>query len=423
MNTKPLMKKVTNVGLVLLLSLVGLFTVYSHQVHAQGGGDVDQTSQSKRGMNFIRNKTRPNSASTSAAGIQNPGFENGSDGAWTEYSALGYYPLIVDSTELPPGVTPHRGAYAVWLGGDDSETASITQTVAITAEASTLSFWEWISSVDDCQHDFGKIRINNIDEYIFSLCVQTNTKGWVNRTLDLGAYAGQDIALQFLVETDDDGLNSNLFIDDVSLEHRLKVFLPCIYKDYCSFQYFDDFSNPDSGWKIGNHPNLMYGYLDGEYQIIIRNLNSSWLVTPNLVLPANYRIEVDAYGYALSAGQGSYGLVFGTRFGKDKITYETYEFLVAPDQTFTLEKRTMDGTLSKLITWTYSNVINESGSNHLRVDRVGTFIRLYVNGVQVANVNDASFAGTGRDAGLQVYSYDIAAVIARFDNFNATCLP
>ncbi len=118
MNTKPIMRKLTNIGLVLVLGLVGLFSAYSQQVHAQGGG-VDPTSQSKRGMIFIPNKTPPVAEKTISAGIQNPGFENGSDGSWTEYSALGYLPLIVDSTELPPGVTPHNGVYAVWLGGDE----------------------------------------------------------------------------------------------------------------------------------------------------------------------------------------------------------------------------------------------------------------------------------------------------------------
>lgn len=423
MNTKPVLKKVTTVGLVLMLSLVWMFNAFSLQVHAQEGSDVDQTSRSKRGMKFVQNKTRPNSGSKSAAGIQNPGFENGSDGAWTEYSALNYYPLIVDSTELPAGVTPHGGAYAVWLGGDEGETASITQTVAVTAQAPTLSFWAWISSKDDCQHDFGKIRINNIDEYIFSLCVQTNTNGWVIRTLDLSAYAGQNIALQFRAETDSNGLNSNLFIDDVSLGRRYSSFLPFLYKGNTSFEYFDDFSDPASGWKIGNHPNLSYGYLNGEYQIIIKNINSAWFVTPDLALPANYKIEVDARGYALSVDQGSYGLVFGTKFGNNGVDYETYQFLLAPDQTFTLVKRVMDGTESKLINWTYSDAINATAPNHLRVDRVGTLIRLYVNTVQVASVTDASFTGLGRDAGLRVVSYDIAAVDVRFDNFRASWLP
>jgi hypothetical protein len=423
MNKKPLIKKVANVVLVLILGLVGLFTAYFQQVHAQGGGVVDPTSQSKRGRIFIPNKTPPLKEKTSSGGIKNPGFENGSDGSWIEYSALNYYPLIVDSTELPSGVTPHGGAYAVWLGGDESETAYITQTVAISADAPTLGYWAWISSQDTCQHDFGKIRINDKDVSVFSLCDQTNTKGWVKRTVDLSAYAGQEVALQFRAETDANGLNSNLFIDDVSLEHEYFTFLPYVYKSFNDFNYFDDFSNPASGWKIGNHPNLLYGYLDGEYQIVIKNIESSWFVTPDLVLPVNYRIDVDARGYALAAGQGSYGLVFGTKFGTNGTSYETYQFLVAPDRSFALVKRVMDGSESKLINWTYSDAINAATYNHLRVDRVGTLIRLYVNTVQVATVDDASFTGIGRDAGLIAYSYDIAAVDTRFDNFSAVWLP
>jgi len=76
-----------------------------------------------------------------------------------------------------------------------------------------------------------------------------------------------------------------------------------------------------------------------------------------------------------------------------------------------------------LIDWTYRLEINPDTSNHLRVDRVGNLIRLYINGVQVGTATDASFITAGRDAGLRVYRGDDAPVDTRFDNFRATCLP
>jgi hypothetical protein len=71
--------------------------------------------------------------------------------------------------------------------------------------------------------------------------------------------------------------------------------------------------------------------------------------------------------------------------------------------------------------WTYSPAINQgSGSNHIEVERVGSHIDLYMNSSQVASINDSSFVGSGRDAGLVVYSYNDVPVDVRFDNFEAT---
>lgn len=88
-----------------------------------------------------------------------------------------------------------------------------------------------------------------------------------------------------------------------------------------------------------------------------------------------------------------------------------------------MNKKYMNDTWSTLIDWTYSPAIYPDKSNHLRVDRVGTLIRLYINGVQVNTATDTSFTSAGRDAGLRVYSGDSTPLDTRFDNFSATCLP
>jgi len=367
-----------------------------------------------------RSHTPSTAGDLSSASVGNDDFENGPDGTWTEYSAQGW-PLIVSATTLMPvGATPHSGVWAAWLGGDDDEISIISQTVAITAGESTLSYWLWIDSEDFCGYDFGQVLINNTEVYSISLCTDTNTNGWINRTLDLSGYIGLDVDLQFRAETDD-SLNSNLFIDDVTLLGPLTyVYLPSINKNACGFYYFDDFSNPASGWPSGDDTERTYGYLSGEYQISLKNPNSRYLITPDLVLPGNYRIEVDAYQPSIA--EDSHGIAFGTRFNAG--AYETYQFLVyPPSQEYLLEKKNMNDTWVTLIDWTYRLEINPDTSNHLRVDRVGSLIRLYINGVQVGSATDASFITAGRDAGLRVYSGDDAPVDTRFDNFRASCLP
>jgi hypothetical protein len=205
----------TNLGLRLLLSLMWILNAFSQQVHARGGEDIEYTSLSKRGVIFVHNQTRQESGTTGIDGILNPGFENGPDGSWIEYSAKGW-PLLLNEAELLQGITPHNGQWAAWLGGDYNEISYISQTVAITTEASTLRFWEWIVSEDTCNHDFGKILINNIVVSTFNLCAATNTNGWVNETVDLVTYVGQNVELKFYTETDS-ALDSNLFLDDITL--------------------------------------------------------------------------------------------------------------------------------------------------------------------------------------------------------------
>jgi hypothetical protein len=149
--------------------------------------------------------------------IVNGDFEAGPFG-WGRYSSNGW-PLIVDSNLLP--VSPHSGFWAVWMGGDFNEDAVLWQVVKIPADEPTLKFWLWIASQDVCGYDVAGVAID-LDEVVdaFWLCSGNNTGGWIRRTVDLSAYAGQTVELDFVAFTDDI-LNSNLFIDDVSLGNTL----------------------------------------------------------------------------------------------------------------------------------------------------------------------------------------------------------
>jgi hypothetical protein len=107
-----------------------------------------------------------------------------------------------------------------WLGGSYNEISYIRQNVTIPAGAPILSYWAWIASADACGYDFGGVMVNSTVVNQFNLCTSTSTGGWVRRTVNLGAYVGQTVALQLRVETDS-SLNSNLFIDDVSFTNAV----------------------------------------------------------------------------------------------------------------------------------------------------------------------------------------------------------
>ncbi|NUQ38245.1 MAG: S8 family serine peptidase [Caldilineales bacterium] len=151
-----------------------------------------------------------------AAALVNGGFEQGREVGWRSYSSNGWH-LIFPGSDLPGTITPHGGAWAAWLGGDDNELSALTQRVTIPQSHPTLRFWYWIASQDYCGYDFGGVVINNTQlADAFTLCSARDTNGWVLRTVDLSAFAGQTVELQLRADTDG-SLNSNLFIDDVAL--------------------------------------------------------------------------------------------------------------------------------------------------------------------------------------------------------------
>jgi hypothetical protein len=200
------------------------------------------------------------------------------------------------------------------------------------------------------------------------------------------------------------------------------IFLPlAIYNHKPFLLYFDDFSDPNSGWHTGDTGNANLSYIDEEYQIIIWKDHDGLMVTPDLVLPADYRIEVDAY--QASTIDCSYGLMFGNQYNVNN--YEGYQVIIFPaSQVFLLNKRNMDGTWTTLVDWTHSSsIMPGTAPNHLRVDRIGSDIIIYINGTQVVTYDDSSFTGPGRDAGVRVYSSDDYPAYGRFDNFGVYRIP
>lgn len=208
--------------------------------------------------------------------------------------------------------------------------------------------------------------------------------------------------------------------DPVVMASLERAYLPLLASDPCTGPlYFDDFSDPNSGWASGEDDLRSWGYYAGEYRIRLKVAGTNMGMTPDLVLPADYRLEVDAR--QASSQPGSYGLVFG--IGVQGGQSELYQFIVfANNQEYLLEKKTRDGAWMTLIDWTYDAAIQQgSATNHLRVDRMGTAISLYANGAHLTTHHDGSFTGAGRDAGVRAYSGDAAPVDMRFDNFRVSC--
>lgn len=148
------------------------------------------------------------------ASLANGGFESG-NANWSAYSAKG---RTLIRTTFVGSVTPHAGAWAVWLGGAYNEVNRISQAnVIVPANAPYLTYWRWIASADVCGYDFASVKISSTAIEVYDLCDPNDTNGWVKRTLNLSAYAGLSVTITFQAEADGSG-NSNLFIDDVSFQ-------------------------------------------------------------------------------------------------------------------------------------------------------------------------------------------------------------
>jgi len=146
--------------------------------------------------------------------LVNGNFEQGRNVGWSESSTHGYFLVLPSSNLIVP---PHGGSYATWLGGANLETATISQSNVNLNTPTTLRLWYWIGSQEAyCGYDYGYVKINGTPIYTWNLCASTNTGGWVMRNLNLAAYTGQTVTLSIQAITDV-SINSNLFIDDVSL--------------------------------------------------------------------------------------------------------------------------------------------------------------------------------------------------------------
>ena len=189
------------------------------------------------------------------------------------------------------------------------------------------------------------------------------------------------------------------------------VYLPiCIKSVICTGPlYFDDFSNPSSGWPKGDDGNVLLEYANGEYRILVRPTEFEAGASPGLHA-TNYSVSVDVRN--LSNAWATYGLAFSIDSNWDTF----YSFEISYSQFYAIYR--YDTTNAIMLTSNYSDALNPgTASNHIRIDREGDSIKAYANGQLLASVTDGTYVGD-RNLGLVVFSYSSAPNIdIRFDNF------
>ncbi|MGW3119403.1 M1 family aminopeptidase [Streptomyces sp. NPDC001107] len=151
-------------------------------------------------------------ACTPAQVVTNGGFESGTS-PWTQSSTS-----VITSRS---GQTAHGGTSYAWLdgtGGTHTDTLSQSVTIPSGCSTATLSFWLHIDTTETTS----SIAYDKLTAKIGSTTLATYSNldkntGYVKKTLDVSAFAGQTVSLAF-TGAEDSSLQTSFVLDDIALD-------------------------------------------------------------------------------------------------------------------------------------------------------------------------------------------------------------
>jgi uncharacterized repeat protein (TIGR01451 family) len=195
------------------------------------------------------------------------------------------------------------------------------------------------------------------------------------------------------------------------------IFLPICFRNYCP-DFYDDFSDPASGWPVGEDEHVRSEYLAGEYRILTQPGSDLHLFRAPTCPRDRYTVEADARWFHLTGN--SYGLLLGAQ--DDQEIYYLFD-LNSQNQMFQLYRGDQDGWQESIVPPTYSSAINAGLiANHMRATLVDDEITLEVNDTvlgtwYVGPLASPSFVGLATSASPALLTNDV-----RFDNFRVSQL-
>jgi len=171
----------------------------------------------------------------------------------------------------------------------------------------------------------------------------------------------------------------------------------------------DDFSNPESGWEVGNYDLGSVGYKDGAYSVVsFGDLSRMWGMANRWF--DDIAIDVDVtQASAPPNNNNGYGIIC-----RDQGDGDGYYLLISGDGLYSIHQTTGDDAVA-LVEWTESAVIRQgNATNHLRAVCDGPSLSLYVNDTLVATADDSTY--TEGDISLAMTSFEPESSEALFDN-------
>jgi hypothetical protein len=174
--------------------------------------------------------------------------------------------------------------------------------------------------------------------------------------------------------------------------------------------YFDDFSNPNSGWPSGESPQAGVQYVGGEYRFYPRQAGTWTLRSPAGAF-SEYALETDIRWPGLVGD--SYGLAFGIT--PDSSSWYFFD-LNTEFQHFRVKKS--DGTI--IIPVTESDAILPGNAvNHVEAVITNDAQTFFINDIEVGTASDPISGTTG--SGIVVGAFaGLPDVAAHFDNYCIT---
>ncbi len=172
----------------------------------------------------------------------------------------------------------------------------------------------------------------------------------------------------------------------------------------------DDFSDPASGWEVGDYDTGSVGYKNGAYFVSSHGeADTMWGVANQSF--ANIAIKVDATQVSAPANNNNdYGVI--CRWQGD--SNGGYYLLVSGDGNYAI-LRAIGGNFEPLVDWTASDIIRQgNATNHIRAVCDGDYLALFVNGELLTETHDATF-GQG-DIAFTATSYENEPTEIHFDN-------
>lgn len=165
--------------------------------------------------------------------LVNDGSFEKSPSDWLENDTTGCIPWI-DDWSATLGISAHHGARYFWAGGacgpQDQTPApnsnSAEQRVSVPATQTALSFWYYAERVDPDDvdsRDFAYVEVNGNRVWELDMVTANNTRGWVNATVDLSTYAGQNALLKLGAINDPIGGVGNVLFDFVEFVDPVPV--------------------------------------------------------------------------------------------------------------------------------------------------------------------------------------------------------
>lgn len=154
-----------------------------------------------------------------------------------------------DTVSIVP-VDAHSGEFMWWSNRSDESDTRLTRAFDLTGvETATLRFWTWYHIEDGWDYAYVTVstdgerwtplesaRMSTDDPHsnAYGPGYTGQSGGWVEESIDLTPYAGQEIIVRFEYITDDAVTQPGLILDDISVPE---------------IGYFEDFESSDGGWQ------------------------------------------------------------------------------------------------------------------------------------------------------------------------------